>query len=73
LVADFVGGISKTTDGGTTWTHPNSGVAVQLRGIEYVDENTVFICGGGVLLKSTDAGGFVGIINKSFYGNHARN
>ena len=56
FIADFGGGIGKTVDGGTTWTNPSSGVVVQLRGIDFIDDLTGYICGASVLLKTTDGG-----------------
>ena len=46
-----------TADGGTTWTQATSGIAVNLMGISYADQNTLFAVNtSGNVYKSTDGG-----------------
>ena len=62
--------ILRTVDGGTNWSSLNSGTGVDLQSIYFVDNNTGFAVGdSGVILKTINAGGPVGIENKKASGN----
>lgn len=55
------GSISKTTDGGTTWTPQTSGTSVLLRDVMFVNHQTGYVCGAdsagtGTVLKTTNGG-----------------
>lgn len=51
------GHILKTTDGGETWNHQNSGVTQELNDVEFIDENIGWAVGmNGVVLHSTNGG-----------------
>lgn len=65
--ASRLGGIVKTTDGGTTWTSLNSTVNFNLQKIQFVSNNTGYIIGGNetgsYLLKTNNAGQTWNVIN----------
>jgi photosystem II stability/assembly factor-like uncharacterized protein len=51
------GFVSRTSDGGATWTSTSVSGSILLRSITFVDSSTGYLCGhGGVLLKTTDGG-----------------
>ena len=45
-----------TSDGGNTWTQASSGIATNLMGICYADQNTLYAVSTGAIYKSTDGG-----------------
>jgi hypothetical protein len=51
------GVISKTTNGGTSWINTGTGIPWNLNGIDFINENTGFVCGyTGTIYKTTNAG-----------------
>jgi photosystem II stability/assembly factor-like uncharacterized protein len=52
-----LGYVSRTTDGGLTWSSTTVSGTILLRAFSFVDSSTGYLCGhGGVLLKTTDGG-----------------
>lgn len=52
-----LGYISKTTDGGVTWTYTSTTESNLLRAVDFLDDETGYVCGAaGVLMKTTDGG-----------------
>lgn len=55
------GGIGRTTDHGQSWTTQFSGTTVLLRSVQFINNDTGFVCGEavdgyGTVLKTTDGG-----------------
>lgn len=51
------GSINRTTDGGQTWIHCQSGVPHDLKGVSFSDANTGTAVGlGGTIVRTTDGG-----------------
>src|SRR5436309_15630270 len=49
--------ISRTTDGGSTWTSQTNGASSPLVGVSFTDANTGTVVGGaGIILRTTDGG-----------------
>ena len=55
-----LGVIYKTTNGGTNWVYQYANTLQELNTIQFFDENTGYISGPGVILKTT-TGGTIGI------------
>jgi photosystem II stability/assembly factor-like uncharacterized protein len=56
-VSCFSGEVSKTTDGGASWTALTTGTSALLDDISFTDANTGYISGeSGTILKTTNAG-----------------
>ena len=51
------GTVVKTTDGGSTWTLPNSGTTIRLNSVAFLNANTGYAVGlFGTIIKTTDGG-----------------
>ena len=56
-IAGESGFITKTTDGGSTWTTLSTGTTNDLNSITFTNSTTAYACGGnGTIIKTTNSG-----------------